>query len=267
MALIGAALALAGCSTDGGAKSADAGVDVMDGIPCEPGHYSGCSCGDDRRGGRICRPDGHGWKAPCSCVVSEDGSAEAAGGGGSSGGAAGGMGFVDSGPQPPPDGGLGVERSPSCTDYFLGGSRCTCGELECIAPFAWPNWPACCPTADAGACGESDSCGSIVNNRTILRVPHGYSQTVYAEFPTGCIATDQPGQIEPSCSGYTLRGVERIRLAWHFSDSPFESEVPGCRKPTGECGYWFDQWGLGCIDPALLEPPDAGGVVCSATGM
>ncbi|MGH8310044.1 MAG: hypothetical protein ACRETX_09655, partial [Steroidobacteraceae bacterium] len=68
-------------------------------------------------------------------------------------------------------------------------------------------------------------------------------------YPSGCVETGQPGGCDPTCPG---TAIERIPAFCHKTVMPTYSRMPGCRRPDGTCGAYYDL-GIGCALPDLSD--------------
>ncbi len=99
--------------------------------------------------------------------------------------------------------------------------------------------PACCPAGTTNSCGIDSTPVTTFDPR----------------WPLACIELDQPGRMEVSCPMETLTvGVNTLPL-------------PGCCRPAGVCGWFFDLSSLGgpTIGCADSTPFLDGGVPPSCT--
>jgi hypothetical protein len=140
-----------------------------------------------------------------------------------------------------------------------------CGGVRCDWPVASSDMSvlshveACC-VAEGGTCGRIRACG-------VHFVEGGSTpNAVFTEFwswrgtPRGCVEVAQPGELDASCPGHEVEWTSHGCFKGCF-DSRGCTALPGCRRPDGTCGFWFDAFELGCIDRALVEAP--GPIVCA----
>lgn len=126
-------------------------------------------------------------------------------------------------------------------------------------------WSSCCPDGQP-RCGGTGECGLRQIGYNNYQAKYGGTAVWWEGFPDGCVSLHEPGVEDSSCPAGLATKVASEVTPWSLLGTTTRTPIslPGCRRPDGTCGVWFDDPPFGCVDKSVLKDPDGGAAVCGS---